>query len=91
MFYNQIDNEMQQKSANRKDSNTTITNDNSKEFEKASKHVRIRNSTYHELTSLGIVPETVDSIIRRAIRIAKPIMRETQAKVYNDLASEVTP
>jgi len=59
-----------------------------KEYEKGSKQVRLRISTYHELISLEIVSETIDSVVRRAIRIAKPIMRETQAKVYKDLASE---
>jgi hypothetical protein len=73
--------------------NTALKNNNSittKHEEKAFKQVRLRNLTYQELVSLGIVPETIDSIVRRAIIIAKPIMRETQAKVYNDLASEVS-
>ena len=54
------------------------------------KQVRLRKSTYHELVSLGIVPESIDSIVRRAIKIAGPVMRKTQASIYNDLASEVT-
>jgi hypothetical protein len=76
-------------SSNRKHSASSNDNNSGggKEFEKASKQVRLRNSTYYELASLGIVPESIDSIVRRAIKIAKPIMRETQAKVYSDLAS----
>lgn len=74
------------------DGNRIITNNNSKDkeakkIEKASKQVKIRSSTYYELLSLGITHETLDSIIRRALKIAKPIMQETQSKLYKDMAS----
>jgi hypothetical protein len=58
-----------------------------KEFERVSKQVKIRNSTYYRLLALGITQETVDSIITRALRIAEPVMKETQARLYKDMAS----
>jgi hypothetical protein len=66
-----------------------MTNTN-KEYESGFRQVRLRKSIYRELISLGIIPESIDSIVRRSLQISKPKMRETQAKVYQGLAAEVT-
>jgi hypothetical protein len=67
-----------------------ISKETKKFDEEGYRQVRLRNQTYSEIVQLGCIPESIDSVVARALKYAKPMMREYQAKVYSDLANAET-